>query len=294
MNIVIVGPGAIGSLWAYHLHRAGHNVAIWSRRDQPYLRLQLDDQPIIELLNNNVESLTQADLVLVTTKAGQVSQAIPPLIPHLSQDTILLFMHNGMGAIDEFLSSLDAYPLLQATTTHGALKTSAETVKHTGYGMTQIGPINAKGERCTFICDVLQHSLREVNWNLKIEKALWLKLAINCAINPLTAIEGCRNGELNQPRYQTRLNNIVNEISQVADKDGYVMSNDWLLQQVLSVIHATAANYSSMHQDIVYKRQTEIEHITGYLLKRAETHGISLPENQSLYKKIKQLESPRS
>ncbi len=294
MNIVIVGPGAIGSLWAYKLTQAGHNVSLWSRKEQNSLSLQLDALDPVRLPNRDPDQLRHADLVVITTKAWQVAAAIAPLLPLMSEETILLFMHNGMGAVDELPDETDRFPLLLATTTHGALKTDAETVLHTGKGITQLGAVNDKGRQCRFLEDVLQHALPEVAWNDKIEDALWLKLAINCAINPLTALNQCRNGELNQPGYQEQLNRIIDEIVLVANAEGHPQEPDKLSALIHQVISATAANYSSMHQDIYYNRKTEIDYITGYLLKRAQTHGLSLPENQTLYQRIKALEPPRS
>ncbi len=294
MNIVIVGPGAIGSLWACKLHGAGHNVSLWSRNQSDTHELQLDDQPSIEFANNSLQRLVDADLIMLTTKAGQVKMALMPLLPHLSHETILLFMHNGMGAIDPIFETITDFPLLIATTTHGALKTSPHKALHTGRGMTHIGSMNKKGDQCHFISDVFSHALPDVSWCLNINNALWLKLSINCAINPLTAVLQCNNGELSAKQYQHRLNAIIDEIVQVANADGQQFEADSLRETISRVIQATAANYSSMHQDIVHGRTTEIEYITGYLLKRAQTHGLSVPENQSLYQQVKELESQRS
>lgn len=294
MNIVIVGPGAIGSLWACNLRSAGHNVSLWSRSQSNKLELQLDDQPVFEFANHQIQRLIDADLIVVTTKAGQVETALMPLLPHLNHETILLFMHNGMGAVDPIFNTIADFPLLIATTTHGALKTAPHKVQHTGKGITQIGSINKKGDQCHFISDVFAHALPDVSWCLNINNALWLKLAINCAINPLTAVLQCNNGALSAAQYKHRLNTIIDEIVQVANADGQQFEADSLRETISRVIQATAANYSSMHQDIVHGRTTEIEYITGYLLKRAQTHGLSVPENQSLYLQVKELESQRS
>ncbi|MBJ6911463.1 NAD(P)-binding domain-containing protein, partial [Vibrio cholerae] len=133
MNIVVLGPGAVGSLWALHLHRAGHQVALWSRQSQPTLELQLDDSEPVLFSNQSLEILANADLLLITVKVWQVEAALLPLLPHLNRDTILLFMHNGMGAVEAISESLACFPVLFATTTHGALKTTLNQVRHTGF-----------------------------------------------------------------------------------------------------------------------------------------------------------------
>ena len=290
MNIVVVGPGAIGSLWAYKLHQAGHNVALWGTQTSSQWKLSLDDQPAIEFAYNQIQTLIDADLILITVKAWQVSKALEPVLQHISKEAILLFMHNGMGAIDEIEQQIAGYPTLIATTTHGALKTNASEVKHTGSGNTQIGAFNALGKQCAFVVDVLNHALPAVDWNPNIAHALWNKLAINCAINPLTAIHQCLNGELAEEKYRSILDSIIEEVVAVMNAENIPVNQEQLIQTIDNVISATATNKSSMHQDIFYHRQTEIDFITGYVVRKAQQHGIAVPANAKLYKQIKTLE----
>ncbi|MDE1331021.1 2-dehydropantoate 2-reductase [Vibrio aestuarianus] len=290
MNIVVLGPGAIGLLWATQLHQAGHNVSLWGRAPHQLLSITQDNSPAVHFPYCDSNALQQADLLLITVKAWQVEQALLPLLTQLNRDTILLFMHNGMGAVDGIADLVSEFPLLLATTTHGALKASVNQVLHTGKGVTQLGAYNAKGEQCQFLVDVLAHALPEVVWNNTIEEALWYKLAINCAINPLTALEQCRNGDLANQHFQQQLENIVAEVASVMNAEGFAVTPSSLLTKVKQVIQATAKNHSSMHQDIFYRRKTEIDFITGYLLKKAKKHQLTTAENSKLYHAIQQIE----
>lgn len=290
MNIVILGPGAIGSLWAYHLKQAGHQVSLWSRNKEAAISLSVDKQPAQLLANRSVEQLKQADLILITVKAWQVENALLPLIQYLDTNTILMFMHNGMGAVDSISAKLMDFPVLLATTSHGALLHSVGNVSHTGHGKTVIGGINAKGSRCDFLADVFQYALPAVEWEKNISRALWNKLAVNCAINPLTAIYQCKNGALSLPKYSIILTNIIDEIHLVMQCEQLDVSKKQLTENIYSVITATAENLSSMNQDIFFNRTTEIEFITGYLIKQAHFHNVAVPENEKLYNQIKDLE----
>lgn len=290
MNILILGPGAVGSLWATKLKLAGHNVSLWGRSSNSEQLLQLDDNPATSFSNQNILSVQNADLIVVTVKAWQVETAIEPLLPYINTDTIIMLMHNGMGTAQLIETKLADNPLIVATTTHGAYKPSQEQVLHTGQGNTQLGGFNAKGIQCDFLAEVMNHALPEVNWNPNINAALWTKLAINCAINPLTAIHQCKNGELAAPEFAIELANITRELVEVMNKEGIKIDFDSLQTTVLQVVNATAANYSSMRQDVFHQRRTEIDFITGYLLKAAEKHQISTPENAKLYQRIKQIE----
>lgn len=290
MNIVIVGPGAIGSLWATKLKAAGHNISLWSTSSEKTLALQLDDQHPLHFINRNLSAIEQADLILVTVKAWQVDQALTPLQDDINADTMIMLMHNGMGSAETTAKRFAANPLILATTTHGAYKPEPLRVLHTGQGQTHIGGYNSTGKQCQFLADVMDHALPRVVWNNTIEQALWTKLAINCAINPLTAIEQITNGELSHPRYQTQLSALLDEVSLVLEAEGIPCQRSELTQTVNEVIQATASNHSSMQQDIAHQRRSEIDFISGYLIERAAIHGINTPVNQHLYQQIKQIE----
>ncbi|MCG9556792.1 2-dehydropantoate 2-reductase [Vibrio kanaloae] len=291
MNITIVGPGAIGSLWAIKLLQAGHNVSLWSRSSETSTDLTLDEQTSLSFSNNNIDKLSTSDLVIFTVKAWQVEEATTPLLQYLDSDTILMFMHNGMGAVDEIVTQIDDHPVVLATTTQAAFKPDRNSVSHTGQGQTQLGAFNLKGQQCTFLVDVLEHALPTANWNPKIKTALWTKLAINCAINPLTGLEQIKNGELADQRFSETLNSIIRELTQVMQVEGITCSFDELEASVNKVIHATAQNNSSMKQDMFYKRKTEIDFITGHLIKTALKHQIEVPTNQKLLAMVKEREN---
>ncbi|KAB0480443.1 2-dehydropantoate 2-reductase [Vibrio chagasii] len=291
MNITIVGPGAIGSLWAIKLLQAGHNVSLWSRTTYNSIDLSLDGQASLSFSNNNIEKLSASDLVIVTVKAWQVEEATTPLLQYLDPDTILMFMHNGMGAVDEIATQIDAHPIVLATTTQAAFKPDRNSVSHTGAGQTQLGAFNQAGKKCTFLVDVLNHALPNVSWNPEIHTALWTKLAINCAINPLTGLEQIKNGELSEPRFGNTLTAIIEELTQVMQAEGISCSFDELETNVNKVIQATAKNNSSMKQDMFYQRRTEIDFITGFLIETAHKHQIDVPVNQTLLTQVKEQES---
>lgn len=108
-------------------------------------------------------------------------------------------------------------------------------------------------------------------------------------INPLTALYGCRNGDLQ--RYPEQIETLCREVASVMAMEGYHTSCEGLMQYVMDVIHSTADNVSSMLQDIRNQRHTEIDYITGYLLRRARSHGLTLPENARLFELIKRKEN---
>ncbi|NNN44388.1 MULTISPECIES: 2-dehydropantoate 2-reductase [unclassified Vibrio] len=291
MNIIILGPGAIGSLWAYQLQRSGHRVALWGTQPCQQWSIAQDDDPAISYAYNQPATLSDADAVLITVKAWQVAQALTPLLPHLAPETMLIFMHNGMGALDTLDKYISPHPVILATTTHGAQKKTPHHVMHTGQGITQLGAYNPLGEPCSFLAQVLDNALPTVTWNHTITHALWHKLAINCVINPLTAIHQCRNGELAQPHYRSIIEQLIDELIPVMQAEQIPCHKMELTHTIDQVITATAKNYSSMQQDVVYRRQTEIDFITGYVVQKAQQHGLMMPTHLKLYQHIRSIET---
>ena len=290
MKITVLGCGALGQLWLTALRKHGHDVQGWLRVPQPYCSVNLieEDGTIFNesLTANDPDFLAQSDMLLVTLKPWQVSDAVKALAATLPASSPVLLLHNGMGTIDE-LKSIHQ-PLLMATTTHAARR-DGNIIVHVAGGVTHIGPARAQDGDYSYLADTLQDVLPDVAWHNHIRPQLWRKLAVNCVINPLTALWNCPNGELKN--HQQLVATLCAEVASVVEREGLHTSADDLRYYVDQVIESTAENISSMLQDVRAQRHTEIDYITGYLLKRARAHGISVPENARLYDMVKRKES---
>jgi len=290
MKITVLGCGALGQLWLTALCKHGHEVQGWLRVPHPYCSVNLigEDGSIFNesLTANDPDFLAQSDLLLVTLKAWQVSDAVKTLAAQLPPTSPILLLHNGMGTLDELKSV--PQPLLMATTTHAARR-DGNIIVHVASGVTHIGPARTQDRDYSYLADVLQKVLPDVAWHNHIRPQLWRKLAVNCVINPLTALWNCPNGELkNHPQ---EVASLCAEVAAVVEREGLHTSADDLRCYVEQVIESTAENISSMLQDVRALRHTEIDYITGYLLKRARAHGIAVPENARLYDLVKRKES---
>ncbi|WP_411201356.1 2-dehydropantoate 2-reductase [Kosakonia cowanii] len=290
MRITVLGCGALGQLWLTALCKQGHEVQGWLRIPQPYCSVNLveEDGTIFNesLTANDPDFLARSDLLLVTLKAWQVSDAVKGLVASLSPATPVLLLHNGMGTVEE-LKSLPN-PLLMGTTTHAA-RHDGNVIIHVASGITHIGPARAQDGEFSYLADTLQMALPDVAWHNTIRPALWRKLAVNCVINPLTALRDCKNGDLRD--VPEEIEKIAREVAAVIEREGHHISADELIAYVHQVIESTAENISSMLQDVRAMRHTECDYITGYLLRRARAHGIAVPENARLFDLIKRKES---
>ncbi|WP_407332413.1 ketopantoate reductase family protein [Enterovibrio sp. 27052020O] len=290
MRFTLVGAGAVGSLWALKLQQAGHQVHLVTRHEEVTLERSFEKTQPVKFSANQPDLLKDSDCIVICVKAFNVEATIQHILPHLHPDTPVILMHNGMGTTDTALRLVSNNPLLFATTSHGSLMLTATEVKHTGIGETRMGGLNTLGMRCDFLADVFSHALAPCCWDESIEQALWHKLAINCMINPLSAIHQITNGDLLLPHYRDQLISLSEEIAFVMNAEGIAISREEVLNRALYVAQATASNYSSMNRDIFHQRRSEIDFITGYLVERAALHGIATPENTVLYHAIKNLE----
>jgi 2-dehydropantoate 2-reductase len=224
--------------------------------------------------------------LVVTTKAFQATAAIQSVEHLIDETTRIVLLCNGTLAVQEELS-ISTTP---AWTTHGAYQIPNSEMYHVvqaGFGQTCIrdnSEIASLWDRAGLNC----HSLNES----EMMRSLWMKLAANCAINPLTALRTCENGALLDNHDDGQLQLCIREVAQVAQ---HITGGDpGLSVQVLTdfvhkVILDTAANKSSMLQDVLAKRQTEIDYLNGFIVKQGMAAGIDCPVNKLLWKQVRAL-----
>ncbi|HEY7775104.1 MAG TPA: ketopantoate reductase C-terminal domain-containing protein, partial [Kineobactrum sp.] len=127
-------------------------------------------------------------------------------------------------------------------------------------------------------------------WTQDIHQALWRKLAINCAINPLAALHRCRNGELAaNAALAHEVESLCTEIKTIGIAAGQAAAVEQLQAQVAAVIAGTADNRSSMLQDVVAGRETEIDYLCGYLVRVADQLGLRAPRNEAMLRAVQAL-----
>lgn len=284
----IVGRGAIGLLASARLQLAGYRPELWLKQPQP---LQLtftsinQQQQRLLLLPQPTNCLIAR--VLVPVKAYDVLNAVTQLAPVLTPNAQLVISHNGIVPHQSLRQQLQpGQGLWFLSTSQAAYKPAADQVIHSGEGRSYLAKLTAAGKDDDDIVAAMTAALGPLTVIADIYPLLWQKLAINAAINPLTAIENCRNGQLAAPQYQQQIETLVTEVCQVATALGYPMQPASTLIEVYRVIDATANNFSSMQQDVAARRQTEINAICGYVCQQAEKLQLATPANQQMLGRI--------
>lgn len=285
LNWTVVGKGAIGLLAASRFKLAGWPVQLWLRQPAP-VDICFNQQTL-----HFACATTPLSAVLIPVKSYAVPAAVQALLPALAPDAQLVLSHNGMAATEQILPLLGpAQGLWFLTTTHGALKQHA-ALWHTGQGQSVLGALNCVAKRQYLaVQQAMNVALGPVTLTDNIQPFLWQKLAINAVINPLTALHNCNNGALAEAAFQPQIKQILAEVCQVAAAAGYPLHYAKTVAQVQQVIQNTAANFSSMQQDIAHNRQTEIDAINGYIVTQAARYNIAVPLNTQLMQQVLQLQ----
>ena len=306
----IVGGGAIGTLFAASAQTNGVPYDCYPRdmKTMPSYAQWLDGQSIgLKPAKPTPVELAKTDVLILPLKVYQLKAALLQWLPYLTQQPTVVLLHNGMGGLETVKELLGCdYPLLLATTSHGALKVKASTgdvyVQYTGVGATQIGApdfgtgtpqtltaLSASAPQLANAIAMLDTALPPVQYQDDILKALWTKLSVNAVINPLTALHNIQNKYIADTEFEQSRNAICDEFTQVANACGLEFDAQTVHKNVLSVAKATGENFSSMHQDVAHGRQTEIDAINGYIVEMAKKKGIHVPMNTLLVERVKAL-----
>jgi 2-dehydropantoate 2-reductase len=287
----ILGAGALGCVMAGLLRQRGEQVSFMlSARHRGHFHPSLDlitlggRHELIQSQSRFPEQARQVECLLVFTKAYQVLEALKSL-QGLPTTTPIILFHNGLGVAEQVQELFPNNPLIAGVSSHGAMKEGDWLVRHTGKGETWLGPLNEAGKAWAHLVKPLAAALGHAEWSEDIRLHQHRKLALNAVINPLTACNNIRNGQLLEPRYADVLEQLSEEVFQVMANLGDTEEQSDFRRRLQQVIELTATNYSSMHQDLTHGRKTENDYITGYILANAGTQPV--PVSSQLYQEIK-------
>ncbi|GAA4857994.1 2-dehydropantoate 2-reductase [Paenibacillus vulneris] len=316
MKVRIIGAGALGMLFAASLARSGavHIELVTHSREQSErvsaegLRLltkssesgqqDIRVRPFViaeEELISSPDSLPAPDWIFLMVKQTAVTERLARTIAdQMKPETRLLCFQNGIGHTDILAQCIPENRLWLAVTTEGALRHHSVCVEHTGSGETWIGPLINDASQDRHLEKNLQKMFQDAGFSVslsnKITSKVWNKLLMNSVINPLTAILQVPNGMLLQlPAAQGLMRALYEEGLELAARLEIELAED-LWEQLLKVCERTAANQSSMLQDIRARRLTELDSITGGLLAQAKQAGLTLPTHHTVYQLVRSIE----
>ncbi len=288
-RVLIVGPGAIGSIFALLFFRSGSEVSVYhsssSRLEQintEGLTLALPDGSE-ETLNPEIFSAEKDyDLAVFTTKSYQLECALKALLGRLNAN-YYLFLQNGLKHVEIVSKYIHerGKVFFGVTTLGGYRESHTKTVVASIKGETLVAPF----EEGTLLPGILK--LPFIKFHPSYKSILWTKALINAAVNPLSAILEVQNGELLRPGNFRIVRKTVDEIVALTRLLSIELTTGDPLGLVTEVLEKTRNNRSSMLQDIENGRRTENDYISGYIVELSRRLRVDMPANEALYNLVK-------
>jgi 2-dehydropantoate 2-reductase len=302
MNIAIIGPGAVGILFGTMLIKSGQSVSFLDRNKQRIefiakngITLESKDK----IFNNkvkitdNVVDLGNIDLFIICVKSYDTKEAAKTIKSAISDKALVLTLQNGVGNIEIISEILGEEKVVGGVTSQGANVISYGRVRHAGFGDTAIGRID--GKITVYLRDI-KEVLDKAEFKTRISKdirsLIWSKLIINVGINALTAITRLKNGQLlDCDGTRSILRKAVSEAVKIVKRKRIKLIYDDAIEQAEAVCEATSLNISSMLQDVLRRKKTEIDFINGAIVRQGQSLGIPTPFNSTLVDLVKSIES---
>ncbi len=296
-RVCIVGGGVIGSLFAGHLAQVSQ-VTVLTRRQEHAEALERDGLRISgrSELRSGVRASTDAaalgvtDLVIVATKANGLEGALGAMTGAFPGATVMTVL-NGLGA-EEIVREHGDWPIVSAVTFMSGTKHSDTHVEYILDTETWLGPFeDTPYERVQEIAALISASGLHVEALPDLRPAQWSKLIFNASVNPVAALTHLPHdphfaAEAEPTDLGHLVHGLVDEGKAVASAAGIELHDDPWEMNVLATQRGSA-HYPSMLEDVEARRRTEIELITGSLVREAERHDVQVPLHAALYALVK-------
>ena len=298
MGLLVVGTGALACLFAARLAGSGNRVTMlgsWQEglnalRQRGVRLLEMDGstcQYPVKIIGGT-DTRRKFNQALVLVKSWQTERVAKQLEQRLTKAGIVLTLQNGFGNYEILKGGLGQERVALGVTTEGARMLEPGYAQHTGEGKVTIGFHDHMGG----LGEILNKAGFQVEMIADAESLLWGKLVINAAINPITALLRVPNGELlSRPAARELMSEAAREAAMVATRRGIILPYSDPVNAVEEVARKTAANTSSMLQDVLRGTPTEIDAISGAIIRMGQGLGVSIPVNRILWQLVKSLEN---
>ncbi|HRN50791.1 MAG TPA: 2-dehydropantoate 2-reductase [Anaerolineales bacterium] len=295
MSTLIVGSGALACLFAARLAAIGEAVsmlATWPEGlralQETGATLEYDDTrttfPV--RASNNPQDFAGAARALVLVKSWQTTRVAEQLQACLAPEGVALTLQNGLGNQETLVSALDAARVAVGVITTGATLLGPGIVRWGGDGIITLG---AHAQQASFAA-LFEQAGFQVHLAESVASVQWSKLVINAAINPLTALLNIPNGELlTRPAAAALSAQLAQEAAATAAALDIPLTFADPVAAAQDVARRTAANHSSMLQDVLRGAPTEINAICGAIVRAGQSAGVPTPANDMLWKLVEAL-----
>jgi 2-dehydropantoate 2-reductase len=299
-RVAVVGAGAVGGYFGGMLARAGApvtligrpvHVDVWTR--EGLLLDSINFQARIPVAaSTEIAASRDADLVLFSVKSPDTEETARQLARHVRRDALVVSLQNGVDNVQRMRAAARLDPIAAVVYVASSMPAPGR-VKHGGRGDLLVGDLpgrsgairddaigrvsawfEAAGVRCVVSPD--------------IEADLWVKLITNIALNAISAVVHATYGDIVAiPESRETIRQLVNECVAVARAGGVALPDDDFVQMVWRFAEKVGQIYSSTAQDLERGKQTEIDALNGFVVRRGAELGVPTPVNQSLLALVK-------
>ncbi|HET7291766.1 MAG TPA: ketopantoate reductase family protein, partial [Vicinamibacteria bacterium] len=296
-SVLVFGTGALATFLGGRLSRAGHDVTLagtWAAALAAIARdgLRVEEADGSFTATARVHDLASrpdpasADFVLVLVKAHRTA-SVAPAAAAAARGGGPATLQNGLGNREALEEAAGPGRVLVGATTAGATLLGPGRVRghvaETVVGETRDGRAGA-------LAALLQGAGLPARLAPDVDRLLWSKLAANCAINPLTALHGVSNGALlERPEWRSTMAAAAAEVAAVAAARGLRIPEP--AELAFDVARATAGNRSSMLQDVERGAATEIDALSGAVVREGRRLGVPTPVNAALLEAVREHEA---
>jgi 2-dehydropantoate 2-reductase len=303
-SVCVAGAGTIGSLLAAHLARVA-DVSVLTRREEHARALNEHGltvtgraeftAPVVAATDPT--QLPEPDLVIVACKGSDVEPVARRLAGHFPTAT-LMTVQNGLGA-EEIAGAHGAWPLLSSVTFMSGTRLSDTAVEYVLDTATWIGPYrDTTPEDARAVAALIASSGLEAQGFDDLRPAQWSKLIFNATVNAVAALTGLpHDPHFAATEHVSDLGNLVRDLvdegKAVARATGVELWEDPWEMNVLATQRGHRHS-PSMLEDVKAHRPTEVDQITGSLVREAHKVGVPVPLHTALYALVKAKEASYS
>lgn len=304
MIISIVGAGAMGCRFGVAFADAGAQVWLYDVWQQHIQNIN-DSGLIVEdgeggeriMKMNAVDDMGKmpvSDVVVIFTKSMYTRDAITKALPIIGKNTAVLTLQNGLGNIEDIREVTGNHPVIAGVTNYASDLLKPGRVELKGSGITKMMALDGRsgdtaGKLVHMLCGVGHNA--QVSDDVLID--IWEKVAFNAALNTTTAITGLTVGGVGSiPESRKILFEISSEVVMVANAEGIGASEPHVHEIIKSVFNPQMSgdHKTSMLQDRLLKRSTEIEAVCGRAIEIGRKHGLETPKLECVYALVKVIE----
>ena len=292
MKIIILGAGAIGSLYGAKLSKSNEVTLVARKKHVAEINKNglkitgVEDKTYKLKAVSKINKIEENTLIILSTKVYDSEKALKPIKNSLRKDTIILCLQNGYGA-EEVAKKIvgKKCAVIRGVSSVGVSYTKPGSIKmnHLGYSVIE------ESSQSKIIAKNFDDCGLKGTVSKNIKKEIWKKLIVNCLLNPVTAILKIKNNELTSTKLKPLMQLIGEECIKVAKKEGITFPKK-IINDILKFI-ITSDNLSSMYQDLFKGKKTEIDYLNGAVVRLGKKYNVKTPVNESLVGMIKFLES---